>query len=122
MIGVFNSFNFIVNRDNNSCLAMCKEANIPISSLEYGRNIKQCRKPVKSYMDVIYSSFGKPSYILNDVCDGPVDCWVISSVHKNNIIYIEYWRGSFPERMYIFINIINSVTSSFVKSLYESVK
>jgi hypothetical protein len=120
MVGLFNSLNFIVSRDESS-FGLSKEDNVPCTKVDYGRQIYEDSDRIKEYIDSIYSSFGSPSYIIEDTFDGPVDCRVISSCRKHEIIYIEHWKNSCPERIYIFINVIDSITSSFVKHLYESV-
>lgn len=120
MVGVFNFQNFTVHKGNIS-IELSKSANIPYSRLEYGRKIQQSERCVSNCVDAIYSSFGEPSFKINDAIDGPVDCWVISSLYKHEIIYIEHWKFVYPQRMYVFINILNYITSSFIKSLYERV-
>lgn len=118
MIGIFNSHNFDVYRGSDFD-GLYKSANISYLDFEYGDMIKYSKKPVVDYMALIYSSFGAPSFTINNLCDSPVDCWIISSPSKHEIIYIEYWKGTFPERMYIFFNVKNHITSLFLKYLLE---
>lgn len=120
MVGVFNNNNFVVHKGNSS-VGLSKLANIPCSRLEYGRDLLQSDRAVTNSIEAIYSSFGDSSYTLDNINDGPVNCWVISSKQKHEIIYIEHWKNAYPQRMYIFINTINHITSSFIKSLYESI-
>lgn len=121
MIGIFNSLNFNVYRgfDHNK---LNKLASIPYTSFEYGSIIRNSKKPVKEYIEQIYSSFGKPSFTNLTPYDGPVDCWIITSANNREIIYIEHWGLAFPERMYIFFNTRNNVTSLFLKYLIQSVE
>lgn len=121
MVGIFNSHNFLVYRDESS-IKLSREASIPYVRLDYGKQIQQCHWKVKSYMSAIRSSFGEPSFTIYEAFDGPVDCWVISSSRMNEIIYIEHWKGCSPEKMYIFMNVVNVITSSFLKCLYECVR
>lgn len=120
MTGLFNSTNFKVNRDNSS-IYLSKKADIPCTRIDYGKIIYSSIGKIRDYMNTIYSSFGNPSFVISDTLDGPVDCWVISSCRKHEIIYIEHWKNSCPERIYIFMNVINHITSSFIKYIYESV-
>lgn len=119
MLGIFNSFNFNVYRGSDPA-SLYRMAKISYSEFEYGRQIKFSNRPSSSYMSLIYSSFGPPSFTIENTADGPVDCWVISSQYKHEIIYIEYWKYTYPQRVYIFFNVINDITSSFLKSLYEN--
>jgi hypothetical protein len=119
MLGIFNADNFDVCRGSES-FYLSKLANIPLSEFQYGKKIQGSGKPLSIFMESIYSSFGNPSYILSGAADGPVYCWIISSHSKASIIYIEFWRHASPERMYIFANDINIITSSFLEVLYKS--
>lgn len=120
MVGLFNSQNFLVYRGEDS-VELSKKAGISCSRIDYGRQILQYPEKAGEYMDEIISSFGRPSFIIAGACDGPVDCWVISSYYMNDIIYIEYWKNTYPERIYIYVNTVSIITSSFLKCLYESV-
>ena len=120
MVGVFNNNNFIVHKGDSS-VELSKLANIPCSRLEYGRDIIQSGRAIINSMEAICLSFGAASYTLDNINDGPVDCWVITSKQKHEIIYIEHWKYAYPQRMYIFINTIDHITSSFIKSLYENI-
>lgn len=118
MLGLFNAHNFDVVKHPYS-LQLSKLANISYTKLDYGKKIQESNKPLSTLIKAICSSFGQPSHILSNIYDGPVYCWVISSHNGLSIIYIEYWKHAFPERMYIFVNEVNSITSSFIKLLYD---
>jgi len=119
MVGIFNSENFVVQRGPDIA-TLRNMANTSYEEFKYGREIKYSKKSPVNFMNMIYSSFGYPSFIIEEANDGPVDCWVITSNHRRNIIYIEYWKCTSPGRMYIFFNNKNRIPSLFLKNLYES--